>query len=118
MRTWMMAGVAVLTLVGMADVASATPTPPAVSEPAKSPESNPDSKRMERAKDFIADEQWVRAIAELQAVAADPREPNRDEALFWLAQSEFETADYANAIQTLARLERQFVRRTEPFGVS
>jgi hypothetical protein len=94
MRTWMMAGVAALTLVGMADVASAATAP--------------DSKRMERAKDFIADEQWVRAIVELQAIAADPREANRDEALFWLAQSEFETSDYANAIQTLARLERQF----------
>ena len=29
---------------------------------------------MERAKDYIADEQWARAIAELQAVAADPQE--------------------------------------------
>ena len=94
MRTWMMAGVAALTLVGMANVASAASTP--------------DSKRMERAKEYFADEQWARAIVEFQAVAEDPREANRDEAFFWLAQSEFETADYANAIQTLARLERQF----------
>jgi hypothetical protein len=72
--------------------------------------SEPDSKRMERAKDFIADEQWVRAIAELQAVAADPHEANRDEALFWLAQSEHETGDHAAALQTIGRLERQFPR--------
>lgn len=68
----------------------------------------PDSKRMERAKDYIADEQWARAIVELQAVAEDPREANRDEALFWLAQSEHEMGDHAAAIQTLARLERLF----------
>jgi hypothetical protein len=40
---------------------------------------------MGRAKDYIAGEQWTRAIAELQLAAADPKEPNRDEALFWLA---------------------------------
>src|SRR6186997_113935 len=68
----------------------------------------PDSKRMERAKDYFAEEQWVRAIAEFQAVAADPKEANRDEALFWLAQSEHETGDQSAAIQTIARLERQF----------
>ena len=57
----------------------------------------PDSKRMERAKDYIADEQWARAIVELQAVAEDPREANRDEALFWLAQSEHEIALFMEA---------------------
>jgi HEAT repeat protein len=106
MRTWLVAGVAVW--ISMAGAASAATTPPAVSVPAKPPESNPDSKRMERAKDYIADEQWARAIVELQAVAADPREANRDEALFWLAQSEYETGDHPAAIATLARLERQF----------
>jgi hypothetical protein len=70
----------------------------------------PDSKRMERAKDYFAEEQWVRAIAEFQAVAADPKEANRDEALFWLAQSENETGDQSAAIQTIVRLERQFPR--------
>jgi hypothetical protein len=68
----------------------------------------PDSKRMERAKDHIAEEQWSRAIVELQAVADDPREANRDEALFWLAHSEHEMGDHPAAIQTIARLERQF----------
>jgi len=70
----------------------------------------PDSKRMERAKDFFAEEQWARAIAEFQAVVADPKEANRDEALFWLAQSEHETGDQSAAIQTIVRLERQFPR--------
>jgi hypothetical protein len=96
MRTWMMAGVAALTLVGMADVAAAV--------------SAPDSKRMERAKDFIADQQWMRAIAELQTVADDPRETNRDEALYWLAHSEHEIGDHSAAIETIVRLERQFPR--------
>jgi hypothetical protein len=63
---------------------------------------------MERAKDYIADEQWARAIVELQAVANDSKEANRDEALFWLAQSEHETGDHPAAIQTIARLERQY----------
>jgi hypothetical protein len=68
----------------------------------------PDSKRMERAKEYFADEQWVHAIAAFQAVVNDAREANRDEALFWLAQSEHETGDHPAAIQTLARLEREF----------
>lgn len=68
----------------------------------------PDSKRMALAKDYIADEQWVRAIAVLQVVANDAREPNRDEAMFWLAHSEHATGDHGAALQTIARLERQF----------
>jgi HEAT repeat protein/tetratricopeptide repeat protein len=108
MRMWLTAGVAALACSAMAGAASAAVAPPAVREPAKSPESNPDSKRMERAKDYIADEQWARAIVELEAVAGDPREANRDEALFWLAQSAHEMGDHPAAIQTIARLERQF----------
>ena len=68
----------------------------------------PDSRRMERAKDFIADEQWLRAIDELEAAVADAREPNRDEALFWLAHSEHQAQELAAAIETIARLEREF----------
>jgi hypothetical protein len=67
-----------------------------------------ESKRMERAKDLIADEQWVRAIDELQAAAADQKEPNRDEALFWLAHSQNQTRDGAAAVETIHRLERDF----------
>ena len=67
-----------------------------------------ESKRMERAKDLIADEQWVRAIDELKAAAADPKEPNKDEALFWLAHSENQARDYKTAIDTIRRLEQGF----------
>ena len=65
-----------------------------------------DSKRLGHAKDLIADEQWSRAIAELQAAADDPKEPNRDEALFWLAHSQHQAGDDSSALQTIARLER------------
>jgi HEAT repeat protein len=68
----------------------------------------PDSKRLGRAKDFIADEQWSRAVAELKVVVANPKEPNRDEALFWLAHSEHQAGDQAAAIETVARLERDY----------
>jgi HEAT repeat protein len=63
---------------------------------------------MERAKDLIADEQWVRAIDELKAAASDPKEPNKDEALFWLAHSENQARDYKTAIETISRLEQGF----------
>lgn len=47
----------------------------------------PESQRLARAKDFIAEEQWSRAIEELRAAAADAKETARDEVLFWLAHS-------------------------------
>jgi HEAT repeat protein len=68
----------------------------------------PDSRRLSQAKDYIADEQWVRAIDALRAAVADPAEKNRDEALFWLAHSEHQAGDLAAAVETLARLEREF----------
>jgi hypothetical protein len=68
--------------------------------------SAPDSKRMARAKDFIADEQWARAVVELQAAADDPKESNRDEALFWLAHSQHQAGDDVAALQAIGRLER------------
>lgn len=67
-----------------------------------------ESKRMERAKDLIADEQWVRAIDELKAAAADAKEANKDEALFWLAHSQNQTHDSAASVETIGRLEREF----------
>lgn len=67
-----------------------------------------DSKRMARAKDFIADEQWMRAIDELKRALADVKEPNRDEALFWLAHSQHQAQELAEAVETIARLEREF----------
>jgi hypothetical protein len=67
-----------------------------------------ESKRMEHAKDLIADEQWVRAIDELKAAVADPKEANKDEALFWLAHSLNQTHDASGAIETIQRLEREY----------
>src|SRR6476469_6809938 len=67
-----------------------------------------ESKRMEHAKDLIADEQWVRAIDELKAAAADPKEANRDEALFWLAHSLYQAHDASAAVETIGRLEREY----------
>jgi hypothetical protein len=67
-----------------------------------------ESKRMERAKDLIADEQWVRAIDELKAAAADPKETNKDEALFWLAHSLNQAHDSVAAVETISRLEREY----------
>jgi len=67
-----------------------------------------ESKRMERAKDLIADEQWVRAVDELKAAVADPKETNKDEALFWLAHSLNQTQDASAAVETIRRLEREY----------
>ena len=67
-----------------------------------------ESRRMARAKDFIADEQWTRAIDDLRAAADDPREPNKDEALFWLAHSLNQDSDFASAVDAIRRLEREF----------
>jgi hypothetical protein len=71
-------------------------------------EAAPESRRMARAKDFIADEQWTRAIEELRAAADDPREPNKDEALFWLAHSLNQDSDFASAVDAIRRLEHDF----------
>ena len=66
-----------------------------------------DSQRLERAKDFIADEQWDRAIEQLKAAAADAKERNKDEALFWLAHSQHQARDLAAALQTISDLEQR-----------
>ena len=68
----------------------------------------PESKRLARAKDLIADEQWPRAIDELRAAVADTKEPRRDEALYWLAHSLNQSGDQASAVETIARLETEF----------
>src|SRR3954464_11004986 len=67
-----------------------------------------ESKRMEQAKDLIADEQWVRAIDQLKAAVADPKETNKDEALFWLAHSLDQAHDASGAVETIRRLEREY----------
>jgi hypothetical protein len=86
--------------VGVALCALAAPARAAF-EPLQSP-------RLERAKDFIADEQWERAIEQLRAAASDAKERNKDEALFWLAHSQHQARDLVAAVQTIARLEKQF----------
>jgi len=68
----------------------------------------PESKRLERAKDLIADEQWARAVGELKAAVADPAELKKDEALFWLAHSQNEVHDAGGAIETIGRLEQDY----------
>ena len=70
----------------------------------------PDSRRLALAKDYIADEQWTRAITELRVVADDPKDANRDEALFWLAHSQSQVGDQVEALQTISLLERLFVK--------
>ena len=68
----------------------------------------PDSQRLEQAKDFIADEQWIRAIEVLRGAAADAKERNKDEALFWLAHSLHQARDLGSAVETISELERKF----------
>ena len=68
----------------------------------------PESKRLARAKDLIADEQWTLAIVELRAATADAKEPRRDEALYWLANSLNQSGDQASAVEAISRLERDF----------
>ncbi|HEX6945518.1 MAG TPA: HEAT repeat domain-containing protein [Casimicrobiaceae bacterium] len=68
----------------------------------------PDSKRLAQAKDLIADEQWAQAVDVLKQAADDPKETNRDEALFWLAHSQNQARDTAGALATIGRLEREF----------
>jgi len=67
-----------------------------------------DSQRLGRAKDYIADEQWARAIAELRTAVADPKEKSKDEALYWLAHSLNQSGDAAAAITAIRRLEREY----------
>ena len=66
------------------------------------------SPRMERAKDYIADEQWLRAIEVLRAAADDAKEKNRDEAFFWLAHSQHQAGSLGEAVETIAQLEQKF----------
>ena len=67
-----------------------------------------ESARMTRAKDLISEDQWVAAITELRAAVADPKEANKDEALFWLAHSQNQVGDLAEAVESIRRLQREF----------
>jgi hypothetical protein len=68
----------------------------------------PESKRLIRARDYIADEQWALAIEQLRAAIADPKESRRDEALYWLAHSLHHSGDPGGAVNTISQLERNF----------
>jgi hypothetical protein len=67
-----------------------------------------ESRRMLRAKDLIMDEQWQRAIVELRAASTDPKERNKDEALYWLAAGQNQVGDLAAAVETIRTLEREY----------
>lgn len=65
-----------------------------------------ESARLMRAKDLMSEEQWVAAIPVLRAALADPKEKNRDEALFWLAHSQNQAGDLAEAVDSIRQLQR------------
>ena len=67
-----------------------------------------ESKRLASAKDFIADEQWMRAIEVLQVLLRDTKETGKDEAMFWLAHSQKHAGDAGEALATIRRLEREY----------
>ena len=66
-----------------------------------------ESERLGRAKDFIADERWTRAIAELRLAVADRKEPARDEAAYWLAHSLYQAGEPGEALTVIDSLERE-----------
>lgn len=65
----------------------------------------PESKRLARAKDLIAEEQWTRAAEELRAAIKDPKETGKDEALYWLAHSLNQAGDAFTSLHTISQLE-------------
>ena len=68
----------------------------------------PESKRLIRARDYIADEQWSQAIDLLRTAVEDSKEPRRDEALYWFAHSLHHSGDSGAAVAAISRLEREF----------
>src|SRR5687768_17100157 len=69
-----------------------------------------ESARLTKAKDFIIEEQWFAAINELRQAVGDAKEPNKDEALFWLAHSQNQAGDLAEAVESIQRLQREYTR--------
>ena len=95
MRNWGALGVVAIVLIAGSVALVAAPLPA-------------ESARMVRAKDLISDDQWMAAIPVLRAAAADPKEPNKDEALFWLAHSQNQAGDLAEAVESIRTLQRDF----------
>jgi hypothetical protein len=92
-----------LGVLGMVAIAglTATAAPAAAFEPADSP-------RLARAKDLISDERWAAAIPELRAAVNDPKEKNKDEALYWLAHSQNQSGDLAEAVENIRKLQTDY----------
>ena len=67
-----------------------------------------DSPRLARAKDLISEERWAAAIPELRAALNDRREQNKDEALFWLAHSQNQAGDLAEAVESIRKLQSEY----------
>ena len=67
-----------------------------------------DSPRLARAKDLISEERWTAAIPELRAAVNDRKEQNKDEALFWLAHSQTQAGDLAEAVESIRKLEADY----------
>jgi len=104
MRNWGVVVVMALALVAGGEVARAA--------------SPAESARMARAKDLISEDRWAAAIPVLRAAVADPKERNKDEALFWLAHSQNQAGDLAEAVESIRKLQREFAksRWAEPAG--
>ena len=64
-----------------------------------------DSPRLARAKDLISEERWTAAIPELRAAVNDRKEQNKDEVLFWLAHSQNQAGDLAEAVESIRKLQ-------------
>ena len=105
MKNWGVLGVVAIVLIAGSEWLGAAPVPA-------------ESARMARAKDLISEDQWTAAIPVLRAAAADPKEQNKDEALFWLAHSQNQAGDLAEAVDSIRRLQREFPksRWSEPAG--
>ena len=86
--------VALAIVIAAAGLAAAAPAPS-------------ESARMLRAKDLMSEDQWAAAIPVLRAAIADPKEQNREEALFWLAHSQNQAGDLAEAVESIRRLQRE-----------
>ena len=96
MRNWGVVVVMALALVAGGEVARAA--------------SPAESARMARAKDLISEDRWAAAIPVLRAAVADPKERNKDEALFWLAHSQNRAGDLAEAVESIRKLQREHAK--------
>jgi len=96
MRNWGVLGIMALALLAGGEAVSAA--------------SPAESARMARAKDLISEDQWAAAIPVLRAAVADPKERNKDEALFWLAHSQNRAGDLAEAVDSIRKLQREYAK--------